>query len=120
MAEKTNALAKGNGFDPEAVKSFVARYDVLEATKDKLKDEHKTEIDSLKEDQKHVLEDAKREHGIPVKAFEHFLKYRAALKALQEFDADADPAVAHDSHLLQLAFGLEGTPLGDFAEGRDG
>lgn len=118
MAEKTNALARGNGFDPEVVKSFVARYDTVEATKDKLKDEHKVEMDSLKEDQQMILEDAKREHGIPPKAFEHFLKYRAALQALQEFDEGKDPAITHDADLLRLAFGLEGTPLGDFAEGQ--
>lgn len=119
MAENTNNLSRGNGFDPEAVKAFVSRFDVLEATKDKLKEEHKAEIDSLKEDQRIVLEEAKREAGIPTKAFEHFFKKRAAIKALQEFDVDVDPAVSHDADLLASAFGLEGTPLGDFAEGRE-
>jgi len=119
MAENTNNLSHGNGFDPDVIERYVSRFDTLEATKDKLKEEHKAEIDSLKEDQRIVLEEAKREHGIPVKAFEHFFKKRELQRALAEFDENGDPAIIHDADLIAAAFGLEGTPLGDFAEGRE-
>ena len=116
MAETdTPTPAKSNGYDPELVKSFVARIVTLQGDLASMKGSYMAECKSVRGDITTVLDEAS-DKGIPKKALKAVLKIHALEKQAEA--AREDSGAADDIDMIRHALGeLADTPLGQAATG---
>lgn len=95
---------RSNGFDPEQVKAFASRVELLEAEKQILKDACKAECEPLNGDIKVIVEEAETA-GIPKKAFKKVLAHRAAERKIEAQRRALDMMDQADYDNLRLALG---------------
>lgn len=104
-AEKEGASARrGNGFDPEVVKAFASRVELLEAEKQVLKDACKAECEPINGDIKVIVEEAESA-GIPKKSFKKVLAHRATERKIEAQRRALDMMDQADYDNLRLALG---------------
>lgn len=115
-----HSARRSNGFDPEAVKQFASRVELLEAEKQVLKDACKAECEPINGDITVIVEEAEAA-GIPKKAFKKVLAHRATERKIEAQRRSLDMMDQADYDNLRLALGdMRDTPLGAAALSRHG
>lgn len=99
-----DSARRGNGFDPEVVKAFASRVELLEAEMTVLKDACKVECEPIKGDIKVIVDEAEAA-GIPKKAFRKVLAHRAAERKIEAQRRALDMMDQADYDNLRLALG---------------
>lgn len=106
---------RGNGYDPEAVKSFVARVENLNGDMATEKSEFMTRCKVIHGDIKVVLDEAKNA-GIPKKELKAAIKRRALAAKMEDIRLELEGEQQDNYDHILLALGdLADLPLGQHA-----
>lgn len=118
MEDENGGAVRSNGYDPEAVKSFVARIENLQGEIEELREAFKSDCEPLKEDIKVVKEEAEYA-GIPKKELNKVLSARALAQKIEKQRGKLEPHEKTNYDNLMLALGgLKDLPLGIAALGK--
>jgi uncharacterized protein (UPF0335 family) len=119
-SDDASSAKRGNGFDPEQVKAFVARVENLEGEIEVLKAACKEECDPIREDIGEIIEEAEQA-GIPKKELRKVLARRATERKIEAARAKLNEYEQRNYDNLRFALGeLRDTPLGQAALSKAG
>lgn len=111
---------RGNGFDPEKVKSFKQRIENLYGDMATAQSEYMTECKVIRGDIKEVLDEAKGE-GIPKKEFKKVIEACRLANKIENIRNDLEGDEQDNYDLLMTAIGgLADLPLGQAAIAANG
>lgn len=112
--------AKSNGYEPKHVRSAVERIENLQDDIASIMSEAMNKCKAVHADIKIVLDEAKKEHGIPKAALKSVLKVRSLERKAEKVRDDLEPEIQTDHDMIRHALGdLADLPLGQAALGRN-
>ncbi len=111
--------AKTNGYDRDAVESYVARLEVCHDDIATIMAEAMNKCRAIHTDMKDIYQEAKDNHGVPKKALKTVIKVRQLEAKADKLREDLEPEMQDSYDNIRLALGdFADTPLGEAAASR--